>query len=327
MQAEEAPVVAAPNRGRGATRSQSMSWEEQAGQLWRYRYLYLMLIPPFIYFFAFRFYPLLGNVMAFKNYRLNLGIWGSPWVGLDQFKALFGDEIFMRALWNTVAIGVEKLVFVFPSAIILAIFLNEITWVAYKSVLQTVVYAPYFLSWVIYAAILYLLLSARNDGMMNNILVALGFPRVAFFNTPGLFQPIVIISSILKESGWAAVIYLAAISAIDTPLYEAAVIDGANRWQLIRHVTLPGISTTIMTLLILQLGWFLSVGFIQVFILQNNIVLTTGDIIETFIYRVGIQQARFDYTTAAGLFNSTVGMFLVLISDWVAKRMGLQGIL
>jgi len=294
--------------------------------LWRYRYLYLMLFVPFVFFSVFRFYPMLGNIIAFKEYRLEFGVWGSPWVGTKQFQLLFGDELFMRSLWNTISIAFLKLVFVFPASIVLALFINEIKLLIYKRVLQTIVYAPYFLSWVIYAAILYVVLSPVN-GMVNNVLANLGIDKIPFFQRPELFQPLVIISSILKEAGWGAVIYLASISSIDPQLYEAAHIDGANRWQLMRHVTLPGLSATIVTLLILQLGWFLSVGFPQVFIMQNNIVLPTGDIIETFIYRVGILRGRFDFTTAAGLFNSAVGMVLVLTADRLAKRLGMRGIL
>jgi ABC-type polysaccharide transport system permease subunit len=293
--------------------------------LWRYRYLYLMLIPPFAFFIVFRFYPMLGNVIAFKDYRLELGILGSPWVGTKQFQLLFSDELFMRSLWNTISIAFLKLVFVFPASIVLALFINEVRVLVYRRVVQTIVYAPYFLSWVIYAAILYVVLSPVN-GMVNNILATLGIEKISFFQRPDLFQPLVIVSSILKEAGWGAVIYLASISSIDPQLYEAAHIDGANRWQLMRHVTLPGLAATIVTLLILQLGWFLSVGFPQIFIMQNNIVLPTGDIIETFIYRVGIQRGRFDLTTAAGLFNSAVGMVLVLTADRIAKRLGLRGI-
>ncbi len=294
--------------------------------VWRHRYLYLMLLIPLVYFTVFRFYPILGNVIAFKDYQLAAGIWGSPWVGTKHFQALFNDEFFLRALGNTIWIAILKLGFVFPAPIILALFINEIGSLAYKRFLQTIVYAPHFLSWVIYAAILYVVLSPTN-GIVNNLLAALGFDKVPFFQVPALFQPLVIISSILKESGWAAVIYLASIATIDPQLYEAALMDGANRWQLMRHVTLPGLATTIMTLLLLQLGFFLSVGFAQIFIMQNNIVLPAGDIIETFIYRVGIQRGRFDYTTAAGLFNSAVGLLLVLIADRIAKRLGLRGII
>lgn len=301
-------------------------WQSLFATMWRYRLLYLMLVPPFAFYIVFRFYPILGNIIAFKDYKLDLGIWGSPWAGFKHFEMLFSDEMFVRALRNTVSIGILKLIFVFPSSIVLALFINEIGHMFYKRFLQTVMYAPYFLSWVIYAAILYVVLSPGN-GIVNNLLALAGFEKIPFFQRPELFQPLVVVSTILKESGWAAVIYLASISSIDPQLYEAGHIDGANRWQLMRHITLPGLSMTIMTLLILQLGWFLSVGFAQIFIMQNNIVLPTGDIIETFIYRVGIQRARFDYTTAAGLFNSAVGMFLVLAADRIAKKFGLPGIL
>ena len=301
-------------------------WRALTTGLSRYRYLYLMLALPLLYFSVFRFYPILGNVIAFKVYRLDEGIWGSAWAGLTHFEVLFGDEAFWRALRNTISISVLKLLFAFPAPIVLALFINEIHSLAFKRFLQTIVYAPHFLSWVIYGAILYIVLSPVN-GVINNVIAALGFEKVSFFQVPVLFQPIVVASTILKESGWAAVIYLAAISSIDTHLYEAAQIDGANRWQLMWHVTLPGLATVIMTLLIIQLGWFLNVGFAQLFILQNNIVLPAGDIIETFIYRVGIQRARFDFTTAAGLFNSAIGLVLVLVADRIAKRMGLRGIL
>jgi putative aldouronate transport system permease protein len=294
--------------------------------IWRHRFLYLMLLPPLAYFIIFRFYPILGSVIAFKDYRLATGIWGSPWVGLKHFQDLFSDEFFLRALRNTVTLAVLKLLFVFPAPILLALFVNEVGAFLYKRFLQTIVYAPHFLSWVIYGAILYVVLSPTN-GFVNNILANLGFTKIPFFQVPAYFQPLVVISSILKESGWAAVIYLASIATIDPQLYEAAYIDGANRWQLMRHITLPGLASTIMTLLLLQLGFFLSIGFAQVFIMQNNIVLPTGDIIETFIYRTGIQRGRFDYTTAAGLFNSAVGLLLVLGADRIAKRIGMRGII
>ena len=292
---------------------------------WTYRYLYLMLVLPFVFFIIFRFYPMFGNIIAFKKYQLMHGIWGSPWVGLKHFHSLFDDPAFLRVLRNTVSIAALKMLITFPAPIILALFINEIRHMLYKRFVQTVVYVPHFLSWVIYCAILYIVLSPAN-GLVNNILSGLGAEKVAFFHKPALIQPIVIVSSLLKETGWAAIIYLATISTIDLTLYEAAIIDGANRWQLMRYVTLPGLAMTIVTLFILQIGFFLNVGFEQIFILQNSMVLTTGDVIETFIYRVGIRQARFDFTTAAGLFNGLVGMVLVLAADRLAKRMDLPGI-
>ena len=300
-------------------------WAQFLFNAWTYRYLYLMLVLPFVFFIIFRFYPMFGNIIAFKKYQLMHGIWGSPWVGFQHFNTLFDDPAFLRVLRNTVSIAVFKLLFTFPAPIILALFINEIRHMAYKRFVQTVVYVPHFLSWVIYGAILYIVLSPAN-GLVNNIISSLGMEKIAFFQKTALFQPIVVVSSLFKETGWAAIIYLATISTIDLTLYEAALIDGANRWQLMRYVTLPGLALTIVTLFILQIGFFLNVGFEQIFILQNNMILSTADVIETFIYRVGIRQARFDFTTAAGLFNGLVGMVLVLLADRLAKRLDLSGI-
>lgn len=300
-------------------------WNALTGQIWNNRLLYLMFLLPLAYFLVFRFYPMLGNVIAFKKYQFANGIWGSPWVGLGHFKSLFADQMFMRALWNTVQIALWRLLIIFPAPILLALFLNEVHNMAYKRFIQTVVYIPYFLSWVIYAAILYIVMSPAS-GLINVLLASLGFDKIPFFQKPEFFQPLVILSSLSKETGWAAVIYLATISSIDPTLYEAAAMDGANRWNLMRHITLPGLSTTIATLLILQIGYFLNVGFEQIFVMQNSIVLTTGDIIETYIYRVGVQRARFDFTTAAGLLNGVVGFVLVVSADRIAKKMDLPGI-
>ena len=293
--------------------------------MWNHRYLYLMLLPPTLFFIIFRYYPIAGSVIAFKKFQPLGGIWGSPWVGLQHFENLFTDPNFTRVLWNTVWIALLKLLIAFPAPILLALFLNEINHQFYKRFLQTIVYAPHFMSWVIYGAILYIVLSPAN-GLVNNLIAATGAEKISFFQQPEWFVPLVLISSLLKETGFLAVIYLATISSIDPTLYEAAIMDGANRWQLMRHVTLPGLRTTIITLFILQIGFFLNVGFEQIFIMQNAMILSTADIIETFIYRVGIQRARFDFTTAAGLFNGLVGMVMVLVADRVAKRMDLPGI-
>lgn len=301
-------------------------WREFSLRMWRYRYLYLMLLPALVYFAVFRFYPMLGNVIAFKDYNFRDGIWGSPWIGFEHFRKLFNTPMFTRALRNTLSVGLLKLAFAFPAPILLALLLNELRSILYKRIVQTVIITPHFLSWVIYGAVLYIALSPAT-GFVNSVISSLGFEKIRFFQKPGLFQPILVISSILKSSGWSAIIYLAAISTIDPTLYDAASMDGANRWQKMRHVTLPGLSFTIVTLFILRIGYFLNVGFGQVFVLQNAIVLSTGDIIETFIYRVGLQGARFDFTAAAGLFNAAVGMIMLVLTDRLAKGMDLPGIL
>lgn len=310
------------------TRSQAANkgyWATLAKRVWNHRLLYLMLLFPMVFFILFRYYPMLGNVIAFKQFRTLDGIWGSQWVGFKHFQMLFHDPNFITVLVNTTVIAILKLLIVFPAPIVFALFVNEVSNKYFKGFVQTVVYAPHFLSWVIYGAILYILLSPAN-GLINNLLVMFGMEKIPFFQKPEFFQPIVVISSVLKETGFLAIIYLAAISAIDPTLYEAAIMDGANRWQLMRHVTLPGLRPTIITLFILQIGFFLSVGFEQIFVLQNAIVLSKADIIETFVYRTGILKARFDFTTAAGLFNGLVGMFLVLVADRLAKKMDLPGI-
>lgn len=311
-------------KGQPRTAKQSR-WRELGTRIWNHRYLYLMLLLPMIFFIVFRYYPIAGSVIAFKKFQPLGGIWGSPWVGLKHFEDLFSDPNFTRVLYNTVWIALLKLLIAFPAPIILALFLNEINSLFYKRFLQTIVYAPHFMSWVIYGAILYIVLSPAN-GLVNNLIAMTGNEKIPFFQRPEYFVPIVLVSSLLKETGFLAVIYMATISSIDPTLYEAAIMDGANRWQLMWHITLPGLRTTIITLFILQIGFFLNVGFEQIFILQNAMVLSTADIIETFIYRVGIQRARFDFTTAAGLFNGVVGMVMVLIADRTAKRMDLPGI-
>ena len=319
-----ATSAVSPAKGQPHQAKQSY-WRELGIKMWNHRFLYLMLIPPIVFFIIFRFYPSAGSVIAFKKVQPMEGIWGSPWVGLQQFEALFSDPNFERVLWNTVWIAFLKLLIAFPAPIILAIFLNEINHQFYKRFLQTIVYAPHFMSWVIYGAILYIVLSPAN-GLVNNIIAANGAEKIPFFQRTEYFVPIVLVSSLLKESGFLAVIYLASISSIDPTLYEAAIMDGGNRWQLMWHVTLPGIRATIITLFILQIGFFLNVGFEQIFILQNAMILSTADIIETFIFRVGIQRARFDFTTAAGLFSGVIGMVMVVAADRIAKRMDLPGI-
>jgi putative aldouronate transport system permease protein len=319
-------ATSAVSQIKGQTRTAKRSrWRELGVKIWNHRFLYLMLLLPIAFFLVFRYYPIAGSVIAFKKFQPLGGIWGSPWVGLKHFEDLFSDPNFTRVLWNTVWIALLKLLIAFPAPILLALFLNEINSLFYKRFLQTIVYAPHFMSWVIYGAILYIVLSPAN-GLINNLIAMTGNEKIPFFQLPQYFVPIVLVSSLLKETGFLAVIYLATISSIDPTLYEAAIMDGANRWQLMRHITLPGLRTTIITLFILQIGFFLNVGFEQIFILQNAMVLSTADIIETFIYRVGIQRARFDFTTAAGLFNGVVGMVMVLIADRTAKRMDLPGI-
>jgi putative aldouronate transport system permease protein len=307
-------------RDRSGARSSSLR------RAWKHNALYLLLLLPFAYFVIFQYVPLVGNIIAFKDYRLAAGIFGSPWVGLKHFRELFADPMFGRAFRNTVTIGFLKLVFFFPAPIVLALLLNEVGNALFKRTVQTLVYLPNFLSWVIFGSLMYILL-APQDGPVNVAIQTLGGDSISFMNRADLFQPLVVVSEILKSSGWAAIIYLAALTSLDPQLYEAAKIDGAGRWQLIRHITVPGIATVIATMFILQTGHFMSVGFDQIFVLQNPITLPTGDIIDTLMYRDGIQQARFDFTTAIGIFNGVISFTLLVIVDRIAKRLDHPGIL
>lgn len=292
----------------------------------RHFVLYVMLALPVLYYVVFQYIPLLGNVIAFEDYRLAGGIFGSPWVGLKHFQEAFADPMFGRAFRNTVEIGFLKLIFYFPAPIVLALLLNEVGSALFKRTIQTLVYLPNFLSWVIFGSLMYILLSP-GVGPVNVGIQALGLPSIAFMNRADLFQPLVVASEILKSSGWAAIIYLAALTGVDPQLYEAAAIDGAGRWQIMRHVTIPGIAMVIATMFILQAGHFMYVGFDQIFVLQNPITLPTGDIIDTLVYRVGIRQARFDFTTAIGMFNGVIGFTLLFVVDRIAKRLDHPGIL
>ncbi|MGH2458674.1 MAG: ABC transporter permease [Chloroflexota bacterium] len=303
-----------------------MSLEKSLRRVWKYNVLYALLLLPFAYYLIFQYVPLAGYVIAFKDYRLADGIFGSPWVGFQHFQELFADPMFGRAFRNTITIGFLKLIFYFPAPIVLALLLNEVGQKLFKNVVQTLVYLPNFLSWVIFGSLMYILLEPQF-GPVNSVIESLGGSSVSFMNRADLFQPVVVISDIFKSSGWVAIIYLAALTSIDPQLYEAAKMDGAGRWQLIRHVTVPSIAMVIATMFILQAGYFMSVGFEQIFILQNPIVLPTGDIIDTLMYRDGIQQARFDFTTAIGIFNGVISFTLLFIVDRIAKRLDHPGVL
>ncbi len=288
-------------------------------QFWKSRYLFLLLCPILIWYVVFRYVPITGSVIAFKDYRFSKGIWGSTWVGLKYFKALFAAPEFLRVFRNTVLISVYKIIFGFPAPIMLALMLNEMTSMAYKKVVQTATYIPYFISWVVYGGLIAMLLSPTY-GMINAVLKSLGIEPIFFLATPSLFRPLLVVTSILKESGYGAIIYLAAISAIDQQLYEAATIDGAGKAGKIWHITLPGIASTVVVLFILRIGQILNVGFDQIFVLYNPTVYGVGDVIETFTYRVGILQGRFSFTTALGLFKSVFGFVLVVAANYLAKK-------
>ena len=288
--------------------------------------LYLMLLPALIWYILFSYVPMGGIVMAFKDYRYNLGPLFSPWVGLEHFRTMFSDPDFLSALRNTLIISFGKLVFLFPIPILVAITLNELQSKKLRRVFQTVFTFPHFISWVVLAIIFTNLFS--NYGLVNQLLQAADLPTISPLSNPKLFRPFLWISAGWKEFGWDAVIYLAALSGIDPDLYEAADLDGASRLQKIRHITWPGIRSVVCIMLILQVGNLLgSVSFDQVFNLYSAPVYGVGDILDTFVQRQTFQLgANFSYTTAVGLFKSVVNVLMITVANKIVTRAGEPGL-
>lgn len=280
--------------------------------------LYVLLLPGILLTLLFKYVPMYGLVIAFQDFNIFKGFSGSPFVGLTHFRKLFTDSYFYTALKNSFIISFYKLVFTFPLPIILAIMIFEARNKVFKRTVQTLVYLPHFLSWAVVYGIFYSILSL--NGIWNDFTDFLGLGRVSYFITPSVFRGVLVLTDAWKEMGWGCIIYLAALTSIDPSLYEAARIDGAGKIQQIMHVTLPGIMSTIVIMLVLRLGSLLSAGFDQIFIMYNPTVYDVADIIDTYVYRQGIGQMNYSYSSAVGLFNSVVSMVLVLSSNAVAKR-------
>ena len=291
----------------------------------RDKYLYLLVLPGVMYFIVFKYIPMWGIVIAFQDYSPYLGVWNSKWVGLEHFIRFFSNPDFFILFRNTMMISLLNLVFFFPLPIILSLLLNELSNQVYKRVLQSIVYLPHFLSWVIIAGISFLLLS-ESSGIVNMLLERAGLPKYDFLTNADTFWGLLVLQNIWKETGWGTIIILAAITAVDPQLYEAAKIDGANRWRQTWHITLPAIRSVILILLILRLGHIMDVGFEQVFLMSNGAVAEVADVFETYVYRNGIQNGQFSYTTAVGLFKSVVGLLLVVIANHVVKKLGEEGV-
>ncbi len=285
----------------------------------KYKYLYALLLPGFIWYLVYKYLPMYGVIIAFKDFSFSKGIWGSPFVGLKHFEFLFSYPDFYRIVKNTIVINMYELLFAFPAPIILALLLNELKSIVFKRSIQTIVYFPHFLSWVVFGGIAIQLLSP-NEGLINQIREMLGWEKIQYMVHSEYFRPIIILTLILKETGWLAIIYLAALSAIDPEQYEAATIDGANRFRKLFHITLPGIRNTIIILLILKIGNMMDFGFEQIYVMYNPAVYDVADVLSTYIYRVGLQDARFSLTTAIGLFQSGIGFFLIWGANLLARR-------
>jgi len=274
----------------------------------------------FAYGILFNYIPLVGWVMAFQNYKPKTGLLHSKWIGMEKFKFLFADANFLLDIRNTLAMGILNLATTFIMAILFAILLNELKSKGGKRVVQTISYLPHFLSWIIVTGILHDALSA--SGIVNEILGNLGVTPINFFAEPKYFWGIVAFANVWKETGWNAIIYLAAITSIDPNLYEAAKIDGAGRWGQIRHITLPSLRPTIMILLLMNIGWVLNAGFEVQYILGNGLVKRVSETIDIYTLTWGISQNDYSLGTAAGIFRSAVSIALILISNYVARRTG-----
>jgi len=289
--------------------------------LFRDRWLYVFLIFPITFYIVFRYTPMYGLIIAFKDYKIVRGIFGSEWVGLQQFQRLFNTPDFYKVLRNTLLLNIYGLVVGWPAPIILAILLNEVRKPGFKRVTQSILYLPYFISWVVLAGIFIQILSP-STGVVNLALKALGIKPIFFMADNVWWVIMYLFSGVWQGAGWGTIIYLAAISAIDPELYEAAWIDGANKWTQTWHITLPGIKATISILLILRMGGMMDVGFEHIYNMMNPSVYEVSEVFSTYVYRVGILRSQFSYTTAVGLFQSVVSLIFVFSANKITQMLG-----
>ncbi len=300
--------------------SRSGFWKRLGKDLVRNRYIYLMALPALLYYIIYHYWPMYGSIIAFKDFSPTLGILGSPWAGLKYFEQFFSSIYFGRILRNTLLISLYSIIWSFPAPILLALLMNEIRSEMFKRTVQTVTYLPHFISTVIICGMLVDFTSMR--GLFSYIIELFGGQAQNLLMKPDLFRPIYIISGIWQEVGWGSIIYLAALTGIDNSLYEAARIDGAGRFQQMVHITLPGISPTIIIMLILRMGQVMNVGFEKVMLLYNAATYEVADVISTFVYRKGIIEASYSYSAAVGLFNSVINFAMIIFANWISRHVG-----
>ncbi|MDF2673986.1 MAG: transporter permease subunit [Clostridiales bacterium] len=288
-------------------------------EFFKHYQLYIMLLLPISWYIIFQYLPMYGIQIAFKNFNPIKGIIGSPWVGLKNFNRFFSSFYFWNLIWNTISLNIYSLIVGFPIPIVLAIIVNEIKGKHFKKVLQNITYIPHFLSVVVVVGMLYIFLSPQT-GLINILLKNLGFQSVAFMEKAEWFKTIYVFSDVWQEAGWTSIIYIAALAGVDASIYEAAIVDGASRFQRIIYVSIPSILPTIIILLILRIGQLMNVGFEKVLLMQNSLNMSSSDVISTFIYRYGVQQGEYSYTAAVGLFNSLINFTVLILANTVAKR-------
>ncbi len=278
-----------------------------------------MMLIPIVYYVLFHYAPMYGVLIAFKDYKVARGVWGSSWVGFKWFEKFMTDPYFWKLVRNTLLLNIYGLLWGFPIPVLLAVMLNEVRHSGYKRVIQTVSYLPHFISTVVVCGIVVNFLSL--DGIINRAIAALGFEKILFMAEPGWFRTIFTASGIWQSCGWNSIIYLSALTAVDQEIVEAAMIDGANRFQKIRYVMLPCITPTITIMLIMQLGRLMSLGYEKILLLYNGSTYETADVISTYVYRRGILSNDFSYSTAVGLFQSVVGVILLVTSNQITKKL------
>ncbi|MBS4198311.1 sugar ABC transporter permease [Bacillus sp. FJAT-49732] len=301
-----------------AVKKQKLS--KRMKKIWKNYDLYLLLLPTLLYFLIFHYLPMYGVQIAFKNFNPVLGINGSPWIGFSQFERFFNSYQLWTVLKNTLGLALLELA-TFPIPIVMALLLNQLTSRKYKRIVQTVTYAPHFISVVVLVGMLYLFLSPRT-GIINQFLVLIGMEPIFFFGIPEWFKPLFISSGVWQNLGWGMIIYLAALSGISPELHEAAIMDGASKIRRIWHIDIPGIMPTVIILLILGIGNLLNVGFEKVYLMQNSLNVSSSEIIQTHVYKTGLLGAQYSYAAAVGLFNSIINFILLIFINQAAKKAG-----
>ena len=318
-----------PPIAQATTKPRAQQRGEKRKNLWkdilRHRMLYLFILPCFIWLIVFCYVPMGGIVLAFKNYKFNLGIYGSPWAGMKWFREFINSPEFWITIKNTLRITLLKLVICFPAPILLALLLNEVRNAKFKRIVQTVSYLPNFVSWVVVIQLMRALFTPYG-GIVNEIRKAMGYEAVFIMGLKSAFLPMVVLSDLWKNIGWSSIVYLAAITSVDQQLYEAAVIDGANHVQQVWHITLPGIMQIIGIMFIMAVGGLLNAGYDQILLLQQPANTQISQVLDTYVLQTGIKYGKFEYATAIGLFKSLFSLVMVVVTNYLAQRFGEVGL-
>jgi putative aldouronate transport system permease protein len=297
----------------------------RTNRLWKNRYLFLLLLPVIAYYILFKYIPMYGIMISFENYNMFKGVFGSPWIGLENFQRIFASTDFYKVLRNTIVLNLLQLFIGFPFPVALALLLNEVRNSAFKRTTQALLYLPHFMSWVVAASLIIAILSP-NTGIVNAVIRKMGFEPVYFLSENIWWIAVYVLAGIWKNAGWDTIIYLAALTGVDPQLYDAAVVDGAGRWKQTLHVTLPSIRPTITVMLILSMGRVMRIPFDQPFLMGNNSVLEVSDVISTYVYRVGIISNDVSRATAIGLFQSVICFVMLMLSNSISKKVSDESI-